>query len=157
MLRSLELLQLRRDRVVKSSNIVERNQCLIIDMPDLLSRFLTLLRVANYGPNLADLARHNINSQDSPGNAGLFQFISTSRNTAGLSEWDHLLSLDSIVKKAEAAGEAAGERARSAASSSSRARRSSRVGASRRTCGRAEDEAKLLARQKEGDSYHAFA
>lgn len=105
MLRSLELLQLRRDRVVKSSNIVERNQCLIIDMPDLLNRFLTLLRVANYGPNLADLARHNINSQDSPGNAGLFQFISTSRNTAGLSEWDHLLSLDSIVKKAEAAGE----------------------------------------------------
>lgn len=104
-LRSLELLQLRRDRVAKSSNIVERNQCLIIDMPDLLNRFLTLLRVANYGPNLADLARHNINAQDSPGNADLFQFISTSRNNAEMSEWDHLLSLDTIVKSAEASGE----------------------------------------------------
>ena len=105
MLRSLELLQLRRDRVAKSSNIVERNQCLIIDMPDLLNRFLTLLRVANYGPNLADLARHNINAQDSPGNADLFQFISTSRNNTEMSEWDHLLSLDTIVKSAEASGE----------------------------------------------------
>jgi Protein of unknown function (DUF3689) len=104
-LRSLELLQLRRDRVAKSSNIVERNQCLIIDMPDLLNRFLTLLRVANYGPNLADLARHNINAQDSPGNADLFQFISTSRNNTEMSEWDHLLSLDTIVKSAEASGE----------------------------------------------------
>lgn len=104
-MRSLELLQLRRDRVAKSSNIVERNQCLIIDMPDLLNRFLTLLRVANYGPNLADLARHNINAQDSPGNADLFQFISTSRDNTEDSEWDHLLRLDTIVKKAEASGE----------------------------------------------------
>ena len=104
-MRSLELLQLRRDRVAKSSNIVERNQCLIIDMPDLLNRFLTLLRVANYGPNLADLARHNINAQDSPGNADLFQFISTSRDNTEDSEWDHLLCLDTIVKKAEASGE----------------------------------------------------
>ena len=105
MLRSLELLQLRRDRVAKSSNIVERNQCLIIDMPDLLKRFLILLRVANYGPNLADLARYNINAQDSPGNADLVTFISMSRNNTGTSEWDHLLSLDAIVKKGEAAGE----------------------------------------------------
>lgn len=105
MLRSLELLQLRRDRVAKSSNIVERNQCLIIDMPDLLKRFLILLRVANYGPNLADLARYNINAQDSPGNADLVTFISMSRNSTGTSEWDHLLSLDAIVKTAAAAGE----------------------------------------------------
>ena len=74
-------------------------------MPDLLNRFLTLLRVANYGPNLADLARHNINAQDSPGNADLFQFISTSRDNTEDSEWDHLLRLDTIVKKAEASGE----------------------------------------------------
>lgn len=75
-------------------------------MPDLLKRFLILLRVANYGPNLADLARYNINAQDSPGNADLVTFISMSRNNTGTSEWDHLLSLDAIVKKAEAAGEA---------------------------------------------------
>lgn len=74
-------------------------------MPDLLNRFLTLLRVANYGPNLADLARHNINAQDTPGNADLFQFISTSRDNNDDSEWEHLLRLDTIVKKAEANGE----------------------------------------------------
>ena len=73
-------------------------------MPDLLKRFLILLRVANYGPNLADLARYNINAQDFPGNADLVTFISISRGT-GTSEWDHLLSLDTIVKAAEATGE----------------------------------------------------
>jgi Trpc4-associated protein len=43
-LSSLELLQLRRDRMAKASNIVERNQCLMIDMPNLLNRLLILMR-----------------------------------------------------------------------------------------------------------------
>lgn len=49
-LRSYELLGLRRDRMSKrSSRDIERNQSLVLDMPGLLPRLLTLMRLANHG------------------------------------------------------------------------------------------------------------
>lgn len=62
-LRSFDLLQLRRDRMAKFSNIVERNQCLVIEMPNLLEKLVLLLRIVNYGPELSKLVRNNIIAQ----------------------------------------------------------------------------------------------
>jgi hypothetical protein len=44
---------------------------------------ICVYRVTNYGPNLAELARHSISAQDAPGNADLFQFISTTNIDSG--------------------------------------------------------------------------
>jgi len=49
-LRSLDLLQLRRDRMAKACTIVERNQCLMIQMPLFLDRMVCLMKVINYAP-----------------------------------------------------------------------------------------------------------
>ena len=59
-LRSMDLLQLRRDRMAKFSNVVERNQCLILQMPRMLEKMTLLLRIVNHGPPLSKLVRHNI-------------------------------------------------------------------------------------------------
>ncbi|CAM9788103.1 unnamed protein product, partial [Ectocarpus sp. 13 AM-2016] len=52
-LRSMELLQLRRDRVVRADSIIDKNQALILSAPSLLPRLMELLRVMNYNPSLA--------------------------------------------------------------------------------------------------------
>eukprot|EP00752_Nemacystus_decipiens_P006451 g5810.t1 len=44
-LRSMELLQLRRDRVVRADSIIDKNQALILSAPNLLPRLMELLRV----------------------------------------------------------------------------------------------------------------
>jgi hypothetical protein len=97
-LRSLELLQLRRDRMAKSSTTVERNQCLIIAMPDLLARLVTLMRVINYAPSVADLTRHNLMYAQDMLNAEMFHFVNSHGGHAG-SEWDHLRHLDGVVRR----------------------------------------------------------
>ena len=72
-LRSFDLLQLRRDRIAKSAHIVERNQSLIIEMPGLLDKMVILLRLVNYGPELADLIKYNTVAQ-TPLTSDIFQF-----------------------------------------------------------------------------------
>jgi hypothetical protein len=62
-LKSFDLLQLRRDRMGKQLNIIDRNQSLIIEMPNLLDKLLCLFRIINYGPDLSKLISHNIISQ----------------------------------------------------------------------------------------------
>ena len=62
-LKSFDLLQLRRDRVGKQLNIIDRNQSLIIEMPKLLEKLICLFRIINYGPDLSKLISHNILSQ----------------------------------------------------------------------------------------------
>lgn len=53
--RSMELLQLRRDRVVRADSIIDKNQALILSAPNLLKRLMELLRVMNFNPPLAML------------------------------------------------------------------------------------------------------
>eukprot|EP01038_Epipyxis_sp_PR26KG_P014534 gene14534-19515_t len=91
-LRSIELLQLRRNRMSKnSSGIVERNQSLIIEMPNMLSRLVQILRIINFGPDLADLISHNIVTH-MPITSDIFQFASS-----GSSDWDHFAHLEEVV------------------------------------------------------------
>ncbi|CAM9848504.1 unnamed protein product, partial [Laminaria digitata] len=52
-LRSMELLQLRRDRVVRADSVIDKNQALILSAPNLLPRLMELLRVMNFNPPLA--------------------------------------------------------------------------------------------------------
>lgn len=51
----MELLQLRRDRVVRADSIIDKNQALILSAPNLLKRLMELLRVMNFNPPLAML------------------------------------------------------------------------------------------------------
>lgn len=51
--RSMELLQLRRDRVVRADSVIDKNQALVLSSPNLLPRLMELLRVMNYNPPLA--------------------------------------------------------------------------------------------------------
>jgi len=88
-LRSIDLLQLRRDRMSKKTNIVERNQVLMIEMPQLLSKFVQILRIVNYGPQLADMIHNNIVAQP-PLTHDLVTFATYS--------WSDLEQLDKIVQ-----------------------------------------------------------
>lgn len=49
----MELLQLRRDLVVRADSVIEKNQALILSAPNLLPRLMELLRVMNYNRPLA--------------------------------------------------------------------------------------------------------
>ena len=49
----MELLQLRRDRVVRADSVIDKNQALILSAPNLLPRLMELLRVMNFNPPLA--------------------------------------------------------------------------------------------------------
>jgi len=62
-------------------------------MPRFLSRLVQILRVVNFGPNLADLISHNIVTQ-MPITSDILTFFSSS---LGISDWDHFSSLESIV------------------------------------------------------------
>ena len=62
-------------------------------MPHILSRLVQILRVVNFGPNLADLISHNIVTQ-MPITSDILTFCSSS---LGISDWDHFSSLESIV------------------------------------------------------------
>jgi hypothetical protein len=62
-LRSVDLIQLRRDKLSKPSYVVERNQSLVVEMPGLLARLVGLLRITVYAPNLKELIAHQIMAQ----------------------------------------------------------------------------------------------
>jgi hypothetical protein len=55
-LRSVEILQLRRDRMVCINPAIDRNQALLLGMPLLLGRLVKLLKVVNHGPPLLELS-----------------------------------------------------------------------------------------------------
>ena len=95
-LRSVDLLQLRRDRMAKANNIVERNQSLIIKMPGMLQKLVRMLTYVNYGPSLGDITRNNIIGQLNMNQGDVFQFLSPTRDAA--LEWEHYHQLDQIYK-----------------------------------------------------------
>ena len=94
LLRSFELLQLRRDRMAKTNNIVEFNQSLIVEMPGLLNKFIILLKVMNFGPSISQLIQHNIVQAVSL-TSDLLSLISNNDDGA---EWQHLTNLLHIAK-----------------------------------------------------------
>lgn len=107
-LRSLDLLQLRRDRMSRpfAFSIVERNQSLILGSPNLVNRLLLILRVAQYGPNLADSIRHNVVTQHlSPMLMSAMEAVLQihAQGQRRSSVWVQLAELESMALKSEPA------------------------------------------------------
>eukprot|EP01039_Chlorochromonas_danica_P005567 gene5567-6129_t len=93
-LRSMEVLRLRRKRMLKGNNvIVERNQNLVLEMPNFLSHMVQILKVINYGPSLSDTLNHNVTTHV-PISNDIMVFNSTAMN---ISDWDHFQSLIATV------------------------------------------------------------
>jgi hypothetical protein len=94
-LRSFELLALRRNRMCKrSSGDIDRNQSIVIAMPGFFKRLLTLLRIANHGPTVTELVNQDI-QMPSALSAEFFMYMNQSRR---ISEWDHFDSLEETLR-----------------------------------------------------------
>jgi hypothetical protein len=48
-LKSLDILQLRRDRMIRANSVIDRNQAIMIGIPEILPRLVMLLRVRQDG------------------------------------------------------------------------------------------------------------
>ncbi len=95
-LRSFELLQLRRDRMVRSAqNVVELNQSLVISMPRFLEKLVILLKILNYGPTLHETLTHNVASHV-PLSSDMLDHL-CGKDTK--SEWEHFSLLDHIARR----------------------------------------------------------
>eukprot|EP00903_Cladosiphon_okamuranus_P008770 g8401.t1 len=133
-LRSMELLQLRRDRVVRADSIIDKNQALILSAPNLLQRLMELLRVMNFNPSLALFAEHARELEEAAhGTLAQFRISVIAEHADGgrgrsqlpppppPSDWGYLADLRSVAEaepqSAEAEAEAAGAAAAAAAES----------------------------------------
>lgn len=67
----------------------------MLDMPGILPRLVHILRVVNYGPNLAELINHNMAPQV-PITSDILTFFST---TMGVSDWEHFDHLEQAVQR----------------------------------------------------------
>ena len=63
MLRGVDLLNSRRDRLVKPNSIVERNQSIVAEAPQLLEKLIYVLRLVNHGPDLSAMLGKDIMTQ----------------------------------------------------------------------------------------------
>lgn len=77
----------------------------MLDMPGILPRLVHILRVINYGPNLAELINHNMAPQV-PITSDILTFFST---TMGVSDWEHFDHLEQAVRQDPSAPGAGGE------------------------------------------------
>ena len=59
-LKSLSLLQLRRDRTSRASTTIDKNQSIILGMDNMLRRLVDLLKVMNYAPGLDRLTSYHV-------------------------------------------------------------------------------------------------
>ena len=106
-LRSIELLQLRRDRMSRNASTTEENLSLVIGMPHFLERMVQLIRLINYGPTLQDSIQYNMASSLPPFIIELLETInmSSDRDITGLargqdlSDWEIVDCLDKKVKQ----------------------------------------------------------
>mgnify|MGYP006080138417 CR=1 FL=1 len=62
-LRSVELLEIRKNRMRCPSSIAERNQAIIVETPGILAKLVQVVRVINFGPSMEEVNRHNIAAQ----------------------------------------------------------------------------------------------
>lgn len=91
-LRSVDILQLRRDRMMTSSTTIDRNHALLLGIPDLLPRLVHLLRIMNYSPPLSTLSHSQIVAHFPP-----FEMLLFLSNMIEQHEWDSLPSLISLA------------------------------------------------------------
>jgi hypothetical protein len=99
-LRSLELLHLRKDRMMKSTVGVDRNQFVIIEMPGFLDKLVLILKIMNYGPTLNQITSHNISAQ-TPLASDIIHFLTTSSSssTSPEADWKRLQQLDNVASR----------------------------------------------------------
>lgn len=95
-LKSLELLQLRRDRAARAGRdaTVEMNQSLLLGDKILMQRLLHLLKIMNYAPTLRRSTAYHVMAN--------FPFISETLVMLGLSEmenWGDINRLDTLAKQ----------------------------------------------------------
>jgi hypothetical protein len=76
-----ELLQLRRNRMHRAGRTLESNQALVAAIPDFLEKLVILFKILNHGPDLVDLVRSNIMTQNTPQTEVV-------RHSSNLNEWD---------------------------------------------------------------------
>ena len=94
-LKSFDLLQLRRDKLSRPSYTVERNQSLIVEMPCLISRLVTLLKITNFAPNLKELiTRHIMVQATLITHEVLYQMLAIDESE---SDWDYFNGLVDVV------------------------------------------------------------
>mmetsp|Transcript_30132 Transcript_30132/g.45945 ORF Transcript_30132/g.45945 Transcript_30132/m.45945 type:complete len:1293 (-) Transcript_30132:1715-5593(-) len=93
-LKSLGLLQLRRDRAVRRDATVDMNQAILLGDAKVMGRLISLLKVMNYAPTLRRSAAYHVMAH--------FPFISETLMMLGLSEmshWTDLGRLDALARK----------------------------------------------------------
>jgi hypothetical protein len=116
-LRSYELLLLRRDRMNKFSVVdIERNQCLIIEMPGLLKKLVSLLKFANYGPSISELLQNNF-AMPNELTTEFIMHLSPARNR---DEWAYLDSLEKLLRPQSSRNPTGPQRSRQAAAAQGR-------------------------------------
>lgn len=94
-LKSFDLLQLRRDKLSRPSYTVERNQSLIVEMPCLISRLVSLLKITNFAPNLKELiTRHIMVQATLITHEVLYQMLAIDESE---SDWDYFNGLVDVV------------------------------------------------------------
>jgi Protein of unknown function (DUF3689) len=87
-LKSLELLQLRRNRAVRAGrdSTVDMNQSILLGDEELTRRLLQLLRVMNYAPSIRRYAPYHVMAQ--------YPFIPDTLSMLGLGELDNWVEVD---------------------------------------------------------------
>lgn len=87
-LKSLGLLQLRRDRAARRDATVDMNQAILLGDSIVMGRLISLLKVMNYAPTLRRSAAYHVMAH--------FPFISETLMMLGLSEMNHWADLDRL-------------------------------------------------------------
>ena len=95
-LKSLELLQLRRNRAVRAGrdSTVDMNQAILLGDTELAKRMLKLLRVMNYAPSVRRSSPYHVMAH--------FPFIADTLVMLGLNEidsWDEIDRLETLARK----------------------------------------------------------
>jgi Protein of unknown function (DUF3689) len=95
-LKSLELLQLRRNRAVRAGrdSTVDMNQAILLGDPDLVLRMLKLLRVMNFAPSVRRSSPYHVMAH--------FPFIADTLVMLGLGEidsWEEIDRLEALSRK----------------------------------------------------------
>ncbi|GMH76702.1 hypothetical protein TL16_g07168 [Triparma laevis f. inornata] len=94
-LKSMSLLQLRRDRTSRGSTNIDKNQSVLLGMEEMLQRLVDLLKVLNYAPGLDRLTSYHVIAHV-PSVSELLVSIGVSE----VESWDDLERMDKLAKRA---------------------------------------------------------
>ncbi|GMH94544.1 hypothetical protein TrST_g12621 [Triparma strigata] len=93
-LKSMSLLQLRRDRTSRGSTTIDKNQSVLLGMDDMLQRLVDLLKVLNYAPGLDRLTSYHVIAHV-PSISALLVSIGVSE----VESWDDLERMDKLARR----------------------------------------------------------